>query len=188
MSSGIVVNVSKKEAEAKSFDILPKGIYRVTITSVDLEEVKNPPAPGKKDNRGKPMYNFQFTVVESGNEAHDKYAGQSAFTRACLWEGALYTIINISKAIKMEGVPDSEGTPWEIPAADEYLGEELLIKVVVQPERTVDTFEGKKTYDEGNDVKGFFPIGSKEVKVYAPRTSATAGAGAASSGGMSILP
>jgi hypothetical protein len=185
MSSGIVVNVTKQEAETQSFDLLPKGKYQVVISDVTLEEVKNPPAPGKKDNRGKPMYNFEFTIAETGNEAHDKYAGRKAWTRACLWSGALYTIINISKAIGMEGVPESEGEDWEIPATDDYLGKELIIKVVKQAERTVDTHEGKKTYDESNDVKGFFPVGSTEVRVM---DRPTAGAGSASSAGKSILP
>jgi hypothetical protein len=173
---GIVVNVSKKESEAQSFDLMPAGKYHTIISDVEMKESNS------AKNKGKPMYNIEFTVQETGNENHDKYAGRKVFTNACLWEGALYTIINIMKAL---GYAVEEGA-LEIPEAEELLGKELITRVVVTPERTVvDENTGeKKTYEPRNEPKGFFAIGTTEVKV--PKQNVTAGA--ASSGGNSILP
>lgn len=176
MSSGIVVNVSKKESEAASFEDLPVGKFQMVISDVELRESKS------EKNKGKPMYAIEFTIAETGDENHDKYAGRKAWTNACLWDGALYTIINIMKALDM---PVDEGQ-LEIPAIDELVSQELIVRIGRTGEQKVtDPNTGEiKTYEAKNEPKGFFKIGTTEIKV--PKQGV--GAGAASSGGQSILP
>jgi hypothetical protein len=51
---GFTVDVSDKEAasEARSFELLPKGMYKVRVDDVDLEEVQNGKNVGQQVNEG----------------------------------------------------------------------------------------------------------------------------------------
>jgi|SRR5882724_402584 len=83
----IKVNVSDQEAKSGSWDPLPSGRFWCVITDAEKVESKS------QANPGKPMLNFTLTVQDG------KYAEKDMQQNACLWSGALYTIVNILKAL-----------------------------------------------------------------------------------------
>lgn len=174
---GFRVNMSDKEAEseARDFTPLPKGAYHCAITDVTLEQVKS----GK--NEGKPMLNFEFTVQEG------QYDKRKVFARAMLWEGALYTISQMLKAV---GIDPKRGV---IPPAEWWQGKHMVVLVKLVQKQAKDPSGGyvlawddadKKKPTMTNDTNGFKPM--KEWQ--ALEESTTAPAGKASSGGQSLLP
>jgi len=138
---GIKVNVSEQEATSgdRNFDPLPSGKYHMAITGVELEE------SGSEDNYGKPMLAFEFTIQDTPG-TWQKFANRKDWVRACLWDGALYTIIGILKALpsqegkknayednmKPTGEVGQDGKPileLDIPTEPEYYeGQELFTR------------------------------------------------------------
>jgi hypothetical protein len=165
---GIKVVLSNDEAKSSVLEPVPLGWYKVTISDVELKEVKNAPAPGKKDNRGKPFYSIECTINEP-----EAYEGRKVFTNAMLFEGALYTISQICKAMGI----NVEAGEFEVPEIEELLGQEFMAKVKITGARKV----GDKEYEARNDISGFKAVGEQEVKVAAAGT-------ATSKGGSSLLP
>jgi hypothetical protein len=153
---GIKVVLSEKEASSKALEPVPSGWYKVNISDVELRESKS------AKNNGKPYYSFEFTIAEGDHE------GRKVFTNAMLWDGALYSIVQIMTALGYE----VEAGELEIPEPDDFLGQELMAKVVITPARKVDD----KEYDARNDTKGF-----RSIEQGAP-------AGNAKPGTSSLLP
>jgi hypothetical protein len=169
---GIVVNVSTKEATAGPQEPFASGKYHLVISDVEMRESKS------NKNKGKPMYGMEFTVQESELlKTPAEVVGRKVYTNACLWDGALYTIIGLMKALEMEV---NEGQ-LEIPEPEDFLGLEVIAKIVITPKKTAtDENTGeKKEYEPRNDIKGFFSLN-------APGTIPKAGS--ATSGGSSVLP
>lgn len=172
---GINVNVTKKESETRDFDDLPVGKFQMIISECELRESKS------ANNKGKPMYNFKFQVVTTGNENHDAYEGKPCWTNACLWDGALYTIVGIMKALGYE----VEAGELEIPDPDEFIDKELIVRIGRTPARKGKNSDGEDVvYEAKNEPKGFYAIGATEIKV--PKKTAAGQALAAA--GTSILP
>jgi len=139
----IKVNVSDKEDKSGEFQPLPAGLYFCIITDVE------PKASGSDKNFGKPMLYFRFTIQEG------PYAGRAMGSNACLWDGALYTIINLLKAV---GEYDNckSGGSLEIPDAPEfYLGREIDVRRGINQKAKKEN----PTDDPGAwlEVKGFAP-------------------------------
>jgi hypothetical protein len=165
---GIKVVLSNEEASSEVREPVPLGWYKATISDVELKEVKNAPQPGKKDNRGKPFYSIEMTINEP-----DAFEGRKVFTNAMLFEGALYTISQIMKAMGLSVEPGE----MEVPDIEELLGQEFMIKVKITGARKV----GDKEYEARNDISGFKAVGEQDVKV-------AASGSATSKGGSSLLP
>jgi hypothetical protein len=125
----IRVNVSEKEDRAGDREPLPIGKYHQAITDVELTEANS------EDNAGKPMLSFTFTVQDTPGPWRE-FAGRKDFTNACLWDGALYTIIMILKALgEYENCKDADGD-LDIPTEPEfYLGRELITRRAVDPKQ-----------------------------------------------------
>src|SRR5690348_7869755 len=166
---GFTVDVSDKEAssEARSFELLPKGMYKVRVDDVDLEEVQS------GANVGKHMYNFHLLVTEG------QYEGRKIYNRAMLWSGALYTIVQMMKAVGQEV---KEGS-LKIPPAKWWLGKEMVAVLTVDQQKAKDPDTGKYTVlqweDEDktkpkmqNNVRGILAVDDPKVKL----TTAKAGA------------
>jgi hypothetical protein len=116
---GIRVNLSDEEARSQDREPLPSGKFHYKITDMDLMFVK---AGGK--NEGKPYINFEFTV-QDGN-----YTTRKDWTNAMCFEGALYTISQILKALghPINVGPDGKfkGGELVIPTAREfYIGKDI---------------------------------------------------------------
>lgn len=168
VSDGFRVNFSDKEAssEGRSTQLLPRGDYHVVITDGSIEEC----GPESK-NPGKPYYKLEATI-QSGPHANRKL-----FTNAMLFEGALYTITQIMKAMGISVKPGE----MIVPTIDEIIGTDFICGVVKKGES-----EGKdgKTYDAKNEISSFMPY-------TADRASQLAKAGASegkASGKSSLMP
>jgi hypothetical protein len=112
----IKVNVSDQENKSGEYKPLPAGNFHCVITDVDPRESQS------EANPGKPMLYFTM-VIQDG-----PYAEKDMGVNACCWDGALYTIIGILKAI---GEYDNckQGGGLNIPDAPEfYLGRDLMVR------------------------------------------------------------
>jgi hypothetical protein len=147
----VKVNVSDQEDKSGEYTPLPSGMYKCVIADVE------PKASASEKNFGKPMLYFRFTVLEG------QYADKTIGTNACLWEGALYTIIGVLKAL-----PSKQGnaTAYEdcrsaeglsIPDAPEfYLTQELMVRRGVNPKTKKENPEDDPS--SWIEVRGFAPI------------------------------
>jgi hypothetical protein len=113
--SALRVNFTDKEAASTALEPLPVGKYDVFITEC------TPQQSGSEKNKGKWMYNVEFTV-DGG-----PYNSRKAWTYACLWDGALYTI---SQMMKATGVATPEGGgDAEIPPPEHFVGKPVTIVI-----------------------------------------------------------
>jgi len=155
----IRVNMTGQEAASTDREPLPAGKYHLKITDMELTYTKE-----TAKNPNKPMFNFEFTVQDG------KYAERKCWTNACLFDGALYTISQILKALGHELNPNG----GDIDVPDErkfYIGKDLWGRVGPNKKNLDD--EGKPKLE----LRGFSKYEGGESAV-------TAGAAA----GASVLP
>lgn len=156
--SGIYVNFSDEEASSESIDIepLPSGKYLVVIDECDLAESKS------EKNFGKLYYKFRFNVI--GDRKGGMYLNRKCWTNAMLFSPALYTISHILKACGMS----PESGQFEVPDADWFLGQEIMIGGLYVGEQEAKDGSGKK-YAPKFEPKSFW---SKARWTDTPGTSA----------------
>jgi hypothetical protein len=98
--SELRVDFSEKEssAEAKDFTPLPTGKYHVKVTDITIETC----GPNSK-NPGKKFYRLRLTVQEG------KFEGRHVWSNVMLFNGALYSLVQILKAMGLphSGPPES---------------------------------------------------------------------------------
>jgi hypothetical protein len=128
---GLKVNVSQKESESKALDPIPRGQYHVKVTDIETRESKS------EKNKGKPYYALELTVQDGD------YEGRKLWANVMLFEGALYSIVQICKAMGQ----DVEEGELEIPDEDELLSEDFIVRVIIKP--------ADDQYDSKNVVKAF---------------------------------
>lgn len=147
-------NLSEEDVKGKSFEPVAEGWYDVVIDNVEEQASKS------EKHSGKPMYVVYFKAV------NEEFNGTQR-TYACLWEGALFTIINIMKSTGFK----VEVGKLEIPEADEFIGKELQIKLVIEDYVNNDGEAAKR-----NNVKSFKALGgSKPAAKKAPAKGKAAG-------------
>lgn len=112
---GFKLNFTEQEAasEARERSDLPSGSYLVDITDAELNEVQAGP------NKGKPMVNFEFTVVEDSFAG--QFTGRKAWSLVMLFEGALYSAAQLMKAVDL--VPGHD----DFPDIEEWLGKRIVM-------------------------------------------------------------
>jgi hypothetical protein len=145
---GIKVNMSDKEASSAPREPLPNGKYLVCWSDGSLAFSKS------EKNNGKPYYSAELTVQDG------KYEGRKIFTNVMCFEGALYSMSQIIKAlgyaIGSDGSFMIDGHDAnEIPELDWFIGRSFVVSVKTTPERT-DKVTGK-TYAARNEVGSWFP-------------------------------
>ena len=146
-ADGLYVNFSEEEAasEGRDMEPLPTGKYLCTITNVDTREC----GPASK-NPGKAYYAIEFTVVE------DKRGGQfynrKCWTNAMLFPPALYTIVQIMKAMGQTVQPGRGRVP-----EPEELMDLVLVVSGVQVGEQKDKTDSSKTYPPKFEPKSFMP-------------------------------
>jgi hypothetical protein len=127
--------------ESNSFEILPKGWYRVNVTDVEeriSKSEKNPGAIG---------YNYEFTVQDGA------YEGRKAWATAWMIPNALFVLKGMLEASGLYTSDQLEGEFDFEP--DDLVGETLLIKI-----------RHRKYEDEmQQDVNGFKPATSDQKLV-----------------------
>src|SRR5260370_27495528 len=111
-----VNTVSGREASSgDGTGYLPSGSYHTIITEVEFAESQS------EANPGKPLLKFIATVQDG------PYADRELKWTACCWEGALYTIINLLKALGMYE-DANKGKGLDIPDAPQmYIGRHLMV-------------------------------------------------------------
>lgn len=142
---GIFVNFSKDEAESTGdYKPIPRGEYHCKITDNEVALSKS------EKNPGKPMWKMELTVQDG------EYENRKLITNVCLWNGALYSLSQIMKAIYQV---DIEAGEFRVPAAADLIGKDVIAKVMVKP--------ANDQYDAGNNIKSFkeytgkAPVGSE---------------------------
>lgn len=149
--SDLRVNFSDKEAssEALSFDPIPSGKYKVTITDGSVERC----GPESK-NPGKPYWNLQLTIQEGEHE------NRKLFWNVMLFSGALYSL---SQLMKCYGHDIEEGE-FKVPSLDSLMdGTEFEVYVVKQVDNykiKQGEWDGKGPKPMKNEVKSASPVGS----------------------------
>jgi hypothetical protein len=147
------VNFTSEElaSEGRSYEPIPGGKYRVTIVRVEPKQC----GPESK-NPGKWYYNIQ-TKVTDNVPAQDAYKGRYLFTNVMLFEGALYSYVQLCKACgyKPEG---------KIRPASDFLEKEVDVSVVRAKDKYAMQQAGDtKTAVYKNEIKGFLPTGTTRV-------------------------
>lgn len=139
--SNLRVNFSDEEAasEARDFEPIPGGKYAVKITDYEIRKSTS------EKNFGKPYWALTLTVQDG------KYEGRKLWTNVMLFNGALYSLSQLLKAIGREDALKS----GQIPSGDELLGKDVVVVVAKQR----DTYK-EEQYGDGekyfkNEVKGF---------------------------------
>lgn len=135
------LNFSSEEATSASLDVLPSGKYLCNLVEGSVEEVK----PGKK-NVGKPYWKLRF-VVQDG-----KFAGRNIYGTVMLFEGALYSLSQILKALGYDIAPGE----IFVPDVSELEGKTLIVRGQKKP---ASTDESGRDIPERFEVKGYQAAG-----------------------------
>jgi hypothetical protein len=148
--SSLRVNFSDEEAasEGRGYEPVPTGTYACTIVKVEVRKSKS------DKNFGKPYYSLQLKVIKDEERfpKQFKYGGKVFFGSVMLFEGALYSLAQIHKAL---------GWPMNgsIIPADQLVDQELLVIV----SREKDSYKMKQAQVEGEETE---VIWKNEVKGY----------------------
>src|SRR5690349_5557268 len=110
---GIKVVVTEQESKSAVLEPIPSGVYKLTISDVEIRESKS------AKNAGKPYYAIEHTVSEGD------YEGRKVFSNVMLFEGALYSAVQLCKALGQ----NVDAGELEIPEPEELLGREVMAKV-----------------------------------------------------------
>jgi hypothetical protein len=137
MTQPLKVNFTNEEATSKVREVPPSGEYLVNITDGKIKYVK----PGKP-NVGKPFWQLTLVIQEGA------YAGTSLLSSIMLFDGSLYTLAQLMRALGY----DPNAGDFTVPPLEKLLGESVVVKGFKQPARTLD--DGTEL-SERFEVKGF---------------------------------
>ena len=149
MAEMIKVNFSNEEASSESFDFepLPSGNYPVILTDGEIRESTS------EKNKGKPYWHLEFTVIEGHPNEGRKFWGN-----VMLFEGALYSLAQLAKAIGMEDQIIKKG---KVPSIDDIVGKELVLRIQKKRNTYLEERDGSDTPIWTNEVKGYASAGTK---------------------------
>jgi hypothetical protein len=160
----IKVNMSDQEAKSGEGGFgLPSGLYDCIITEVE-------PADSQSENNpGKPLLKFTADV-QSGEHADS----QIKWT-ACCWDGALYTIVGMLKALD-EYENATQGDGLDIPDAPEfYIGRRLMVRRGLNKKTKAKNPEDDPA--SWIEVRGFSPYKEGEANTTGGQRKAAAAGG-----------
>jgi hypothetical protein len=136
-------------------------------------------SPANGDHVGEPMLVYEFTVQDSDKtkagapaKVTRDYTGRKMFANAMCWEGALYTQVQILKAIgEYDNCLDSDGDLDINTEPEFYLGRQLMVR------RALDSNQRKRWPDNEDywiQCRGFFalPSGEGSAAAEAPKDAA----------------
>jgi hypothetical protein len=161
----IKINVSDKAVPRKK-KVLDLGWYVLRINDVELQE-----SPSEK-NPGKPMYNFEVEITEDERNPQDengasKFAGHIDWVRACLWDGAEYTIVGILAALGKDVVPGELDVPDINDPNDAdggiefFRGKEILARWGIRKKESIAAKKEGRTPEP--EWTGFAPVNPEAV-------------------------
>lgn len=144
----ISINVSERAAQKRGK--LPLGWYHMRICGVELQESRS------EKNPGKPIYNFEFEITDDPRNPQDEngaseFAGRPEWIRACIWDGAEYTIVGLLNALghdvkpgRLE-VPDILDPDCSMGGIDAFLGKEVMCHWGIKKKEKIEAAkEGRK--------------------------------------------
>lgn len=138
----IVLSLTEDDLKERTFGPAAPGWYPVEIDEVDVKVA----GPNSK-NPGKPMYGITYVSTDK-----DLHSGKFFGDNICLWQGAHYSLVGITKAL---GITSGPGE-LIVPTDDELLGKELEVRVIIEKYKKKDGSDGEK-----NVVKGYRALGGK---------------------------
>lgn len=147
----ISINLTNDEIKKAQggFEPLAEGTYGAVIYGAKVDRSKN---------SGNLMYVIDYKITE-GPEGKGRKL-KSWYTLA---PHALFSVIGLLKATgnpyPTKETPEGE---FEFPDADEFIGEEVNIKIVKEPYETVDD-EGNNVTRERNNVKNVYPYNADKI-------------------------
>lgn len=172
------VNMSDREAKARDFEPFRRGSYWCKVYDVEPTESQS------EKNNGKPMYAFTFVVQDT-----DEYQGSYIRTNATLWDGALYTISAILKALGE--TEESLRGSFEIPDPEWFFGKDIIVRMGLgKPSKEKDE-AGQPKYPARIEAKGFRAYKEgfhSQISPDGVASAATATSARSSSGEGSLLP
>jgi hypothetical protein len=133
MSGPLKVNFSEREATSTVRDILPSGEYFCNLVDGSTERVK----PGRP-NVGKPYWKVRFVVQEGA------YSGSSINATVMLFDGALYSLAQLLKAM---GFELNTGGDFVIPDLTKLFGKPVIVKGIKRPAETKDGQELQERFE-----------------------------------------
>jgi Protein of unknown function (DUF669) len=149
------VDFTDKESssEARDFDPLPAGKYHVAITEVEIKKSSSAKNPGK------PFYALTLTV-QSG-----PYENRKLWANVMLFNGALYSLVQINKALGLPYLGDG----MKVPTPAQLEGQEFTVSVA----KLVDKYKIEKQKEDGTfDPNAPKPL-KNEVKSFSAYTEGT---------------
>lgn len=167
MPDGLRVNFSDKEAKAQGqgADLMPRGNYHVICTDGSWEEC----GPNSK-NPGKPYWKIECTIQDG------PYTGRHLFTNVMLFEGALYTLSQIMKAMGL----NTDAGDVEVPELEQVIGTHFVVGVSVKKET--------EEYDARNEIRSFMAYDAKTVALATATTKGATQTPGRSKKSSSLLP
>jgi hypothetical protein len=140
---GLKVNFSGKEASSqpRTFEPVPTGKYHVKLTDGTWEEC----GPESK-NPGKPYWALEFTIQDG------PYEGQHLWSNVMLFEGALYSLAQLMKALG-EDIEEGEFT---LPELESLFGKDFIVGVKKQRDTYKEKKEGDGEIYWKNEIKSYF--------------------------------
>lgn len=132
------VNFTDKEASSKPREIPPSGEYNVNITDGEVTQVK----PGKK-NAGKDYWKLTFVIQDGA------YAGQTLISTVMLFDGALFSLSQLMKALNY---PVEQGG-FVVPPLSDLLGKTVVVRGFKMPARFDQ--ETNRELPERFEIKGY---------------------------------
>lgn len=130
------VNFTDQEATSVVREIPPSGEYLVSITDGEIAIVK----PGKK-NTGKQFWKLKF-VIQDG-----PYAGTTLLSTVMLFDGALYSLAQLMKALGY----DINSGDFVVPGLDDIIGKQVNVRGFKRPAETKDGQELSERFE----IKGY---------------------------------
>lgn len=147
----ISINLTNDEIKKAQggFEPLPEGTYGAVIYAAKY---------GPSKSSGNPMYTIDYKITEGPEGKGRKLKGWYS-----LAPHALFSVIGLLKAT---GHPyptkDTPAGEFEFPDADEFVSEEVNLKIVQEPYETVDD-EGKDVTQQRNVVKNVYPYDADKI-------------------------
>ncbi len=145
------VNFSEEEANSEAFDFtpVPTGKYLCAITEVETR------FSNSEKNKGKPYWAVTLTIQNG------IYDGRKLWANVMLFDGALYTLAQLMKAIGRADVLQT----GQLPSADELLGKQVITTVSKIKDKYKMDKEGSEEVLFKNEVKGFKPVSDAVASV-----------------------
>lgn len=152
MTDGIRVNMTDKEGKSAGFEPIPPGKYLVAVTGCELAET----GPNSKQ-AGRPYFKLEYTVQEG------QYENRKIWDNVMLFDGALYSISNMLKAVDVPITLDSSSAnfqvpgyePNSIPGPEWWMGKQFIVRTKMGKE--TKTADGK-TYAPRAEVSSYSSI------------------------------